>query len=91
MTHRPVDPMLRNPHWLIWVGIVILFSLTFLVSCGADSDSEEPDSIVQGKHGTAQLVYVNVEGRSMPCVMYDGFESGGITCDWQVLHDEEPF
>ena len=55
------------------VALIILF-VALLVSCSGES-STVPERQLDG-----QITIINVEG--MPCVIYRGYEKGGIDCDW---------
>lgn len=32
--------------------------------------------------GVYEVIYPDVNGRKVPCVVWDGERSGGIDCDW---------
>lgn len=34
--------------------------------------------------GVYEVIHVDVDGRKVPCVVWDGYKAGGITCDWNA-------
>ncbi len=44
---------------------------------GCSSPSEQGNT-----SGNYEVIHVEVDGRQIPCVIWDGLEAGAITCDW---------
>jgi len=64
--------------------VLLIVLLIILVGCaGPEGQLELPDA-TGGSSMTVpnwgELILVEYEG--MPCVIYDGFEAGGVTCDF---------
>lgn len=55
---------------IIAISIVALLALAGCGSSGAKDD--------------VYVVNVDVNGTQVPCVVYDGYKAGGITCDWEA-------
>lgn len=54
---------------------VALLALVALAACGPAEEG--------GAGGKYEVVHVDVDGRQVPCVIWDGDRAGGVTCDWQ--------
>ncbi|WP_263729998.1 hypothetical protein [Cellulomonas sp. SG140] len=55
-----------------------------LAGCGSAGDGSTPAQHVEGLEGAdvAPVVVELAGGHSVTCVVYDGYKSGGISCDW---------
>ena len=57
---------------MIRIILVCILLVILLVSCGGGSE---------GQVKVAPNLYLT-EIDGMPCVIYSGYKSGGVTCDW---------
>lgn len=59
------------------------FAMAMLAGC---TTAAKPETVELGHQLPAQtrLVFVDVNGRTVPCVIFDGGRAGGISCDWSV-------
>ena len=78
-----------------WVFVVLLFGLLLLVGCargegstgstGSDgfADGDERGEFTSTRYGNLQALYVDVPGgQTVLCVVLEGWDGSGITCDW---------
>lgn len=76
------------------VGVVAgLMLMTGLAGCGATSlDGTEPSVEVRdgdGANSEYSVVTKEVEpGQFVTCVVYDSYQAGGLSCDWEGYHAE---
>jgi len=59
---------------MIRIILVCILLVILLVACGPESQSG------QVKEVAPNLYLTEIDG--MPCVIYQGYKSGGLTCDW---------
>lgn len=71
--------------------IASAFALSVLLLAGTTGCSEAPPRSTQipASPGSSltesdfiNVVTVNVNGRNVVCVAWDGFQTGGLSCDW---------
>lgn len=65
------------------------FVVAMLAGCSSDQPTEaEVKQAWEQANQTAQaetrVVVVEVGGRKIPCVIWDSYKAGGISCDWSV-------
>lgn len=69
----------------IKIRAVILagIALGAFAGCGEPSKPSEPGK-TDGAYEViyADVTYADVNGRKVPCVIWDGGQAGGISCDW---------
>jgi len=53
---------------------LILIAVLALAGCG----ETEPGSV----GGTTEVIRVDVDGRKVTCIVWDGHNAGGVSCDW---------
>lgn len=64
--------------WWFWAIIIVAFVLGFaLTGCGAPASTK-----VGGTEGTYEVIWVDINNTKVPCVVWDGYKAGGISCDW---------
>lgn len=69
------------PVWVMWVSIIGLLLIGLLItSCGIDDAS---DAQTDGAGGTTYVEWVNLhDGTEVRCLIWEGYKSGGPSCDW---------
>lgn len=80
----------RRQAMLLWATLIV-FVLLALVGCGtSETDSPGDDGMTEDmvdRHhvevdGTnPEVGFITVNG--VHCIVMDGYENGGITCDWE--------
>ena len=75
---------MRNPRTtkLIFAAAAAVFALAGIVALAGCGTSPRSEPGTTG--GTYEVIHVDVDGHSVPCVVWDGHKAGGITCDWGV-------
>ncbi len=58
-------------------ALALLLTLAALGACGSDEPSKPGKT-----DGDYEVIHVDVDGRDVPCVIWDGYQSGAISCDW---------
>lgn len=69
-----------------------------LSACGGQASADEGGDEAQPSQGTVKIadyasieVYeVPVKGKTVTCVLYDGYKAGGLSCDFEPLHVPTP-
>lgn len=54
-----------------------------LAGCGSD-DAPAETPAAETSYGQVLVRVVDVDGRKIPCVVFEGYKAGGITCDWNA-------
>ena len=62
-------------------NVIVLFVVLIVLLAGcAGASVEDQDGILQTGQGyTVEYHLVN----GIPCIVYDGYRTGGISCDWR--------
>ena len=58
------------------LGIVLAALLTLTACSGPTVEGETS--------GSYEVITVQYNGRVIPCVVWDGYNSGGIDCNWET-------
>ena len=56
-----------------------LAAVVLLTGCAQEREAPATPGPVGG---TTEVIHVDVDGRSVTCVVWDGYNAGGISCDW---------
>lgn len=57
------------------IAIALIATILALAGCSEPSGPGATD-------GSYEVIHVDIDGRSVPCVVWDGYNTGGITCNW---------
>ncbi len=72
---------MTRPRLSIAIGLCAASVAALLALAGC----ADPEPTTEGGTGGSwEVITVEVDGRKVPCVVWDGYRAGGITCDWQA-------
>lgn len=65
---------------VLGIGLAAAMAAGALVACGAPEP--EPMQLGHELGDESRVVRFDVDGRKVVCIVFDGGNAGGISCDW---------